>query len=95
LKGFWGRHPRRDPMEGFFIHWIASLASHKIIDMEPPKVTQTWRNGCKGDDLVTKRLDRFLIAKKMMENPWIMKSSVLVGVSQIICPYFSTSQKRV
>jgi hypothetical protein len=65
LKEVCGRHPRRDPMEGFFIHWIVS---HQLVDLEPPKVSQTWRNGHKGDDLVAKRLDMFLIADKMLEN---------------------------
>jgi hypothetical protein len=55
LKEFWGRHPRRDLLEGFFMHWIES---HQIVDLEPQKMSQTWRNGHKGDDFISKRLDR-------------------------------------
>jgi len=63
LKEVCGRHPRRDLIEGFFIHWIAS---HQLVDLEPPKLFQMWRNGHKGEDLVAKRLDMFMIADKML-----------------------------
>jgi hypothetical protein len=49
------------------------------MDMEPPKISQTWRNGRKGDDQVEKRLYRFLLAENMLDNPWTIKSSVTVG----------------
>jgi hypothetical protein len=42
-------------------------------------MSQTWRNGCKGDEPVAKRLDKFLIEDKKLGNIWIIKSSVLVG----------------
>jgi hypothetical protein len=76
LREVWGRHYKRGPLEGFFAHWIEN---HHLVDLEPPKMSQTWRNRRKGDDLVSKRLDRFLLAECFLENTYICKSSVMVG----------------
>jgi hypothetical protein len=63
-------------LEVFFTHWIEE---NHLIDLEPPKLSQTWRNGRKGEYLVAKRLDRFLISEDLLENPWTFKSWVVVG----------------
>ena len=79
-------------MESFFAHWIEN---HHLVDLEPPKLSQTWRNGRKGDDLVTKRLDRFFIVEKNMENPLIIKTSILVGGVSDHMPILIRISKRV
>jgi hypothetical protein len=50
-----------------------------LIDPEPLKLSQTWKNGRKGDNMVAKRLNRFIILEDLIENPWIIKSCVAVG----------------
>jgi hypothetical protein len=59
-------HPRKDAHEGFFAHWIEE---NHLIDLKPPKLSQTWRNVRKGEKMVSKRLDRFLISKDMLDIP--------------------------
>jgi hypothetical protein len=69
-------HPQRGPLKDFFSHWIEG---NRLVDLEPLKLSQTWWNGRKGDFLVAKRLDRFLISEYLLENPWIFKSKLVVG----------------
>jgi hypothetical protein len=37
-----GGRPRQDQHEGLFLNWIEK---HKLVDIEPTKISQTWRNG--------------------------------------------------
>jgi hypothetical protein len=74
LKEVWGEHPRYDPQEILFSHWIES---NHLIDLLPQKLSQTWCNGRKGSSLVAKLLDHFL--NEDMIGPWVLKSKVLVG----------------
>lgn len=73
----WGAHPIRDPLEGFFSHLIEESY---LVDMKPPKLIPTWRNGRKSEENVAKHLDRFLIPKYLMDGPWLIKSWLAMGV---------------
>jgi exonuclease III len=42
LKEFWGKHPRRYMLEVLFSYCISF---YQRVDLEPPKLSQTWRNG--------------------------------------------------
>jgi hypothetical protein len=85
IREVWGAHPRRNPLEGFFAHLIEEA---HLVDFEPPNLTPTWRNGRKGEDGVTKFLDRYLIFESLLNYPWLIKSRVASGVSLIIYRYY-------
>jgi hypothetical protein len=50
-----------------------------LIELEPQKLTQTLRSGRKGNELVAKRLEIFLISKGMIDYQWKFKSLVVLG----------------
>jgi len=50
-----------------------------LVDIELAKLVQTWWNGRKGKDVVSKRLDHFLIYENMFENLLIFKLRVVFG----------------
>jgi exonuclease III len=92
LKEVWGKHPKRDLLEGFFSHWISA---HNLVDLESPKISQTWTNGRKGGDLVAKRMDSFLVAENMSTNLWIIKSSMTIGGNSDHMPILLNISKGV
>jgi hypothetical protein len=49
------------------------------VDLEPPNISQPWRNNRKCDHLVDKSLYRLLVEEDMLANPWIIKLLVTVG----------------
>jgi hypothetical protein len=59
LNEVWGVFPRQDSLEYLFSHW---MEAHHIFYLAPPKLSQTWCNGRKGDGLIAKRIDRFLVS---------------------------------
>jgi hypothetical protein len=71
-----GFHLQRDPLDDFFSPF---LKDWHLVDLEPPKLIHTWRNGRKGADSFNKRMDQFLISEELIEGPWIIKSWVASG----------------
>jgi hypothetical protein len=76
LKKIWGQNPRQDPLEDLFSNW---MEKHKLIDLEPKKLSHTWSNGRKGTGLVEKRLDCFMIYEGLIEKNWSISSRVDIG----------------
>jgi hypothetical protein len=58
LREVWGPRPKEDRQRGFFLSFLESV---NLTDVEPVKLTLTWRNFRTGRDEVVKRLDRFLV----------------------------------
>jgi hypothetical protein len=52
---------RCDPLTNFFSHFFEV---QKLIDVEPVKIVPTWKNARRGREGISKRIDKFLIAKK-------------------------------
>jgi hypothetical protein len=80
-----GMHPRRDPLEGFFVNLLEAL---HLVDLKTWKIIPTWRNGNKGDEWISKHLDRFLIHESLVEGPWSLKSWVGIGGHSYHFPIF-------
>jgi hypothetical protein len=59
IQEVWGAHPRRDAQEFFLVQWIEK---NQLVDLEPVKLSQTWRNGRGGVNLVAKQIDIFLLS---------------------------------
>lgn len=54
----WGPRESSDPLSNFF---KAHLIQRDLIDLDPIKLEPTRRNRRVGDDIIAKRLDRFLV----------------------------------
>jgi hypothetical protein len=54
LREVWGSNPREDRHKGFFLSF---LEAESLVDLEPVKLSPTWRNFRMGIDVVAKRLD--------------------------------------
>jgi hypothetical protein len=61
---------------GFFVQW---LESKTLIDVEPLKLLPTWRNKRVGEDIIAKRLDRFLIVDQLVASQLQFKQWVGCG----------------
>lgn len=64
-----GECVRPDILFNFFSHL---LTSSKLIDIHPIKLKLTWRKKGLGEDMVAKRINRFLLALA-----WVSKQSLL------------------
>jgi hypothetical protein len=60
----WGEAAREDPQAEFFAHLFEEL---NLVDVEPVKLLPTWRDSRRGRAGISKRLDRFLVARKVLE----------------------------
>jgi hypothetical protein len=63
------------------------MEKHKLDDIEPLKMTPTWRNGRSGEDVVAKRLDRFLVSEDLLETRVHVRASVTEGGLSGSSPY--------
>ena len=61
----WGKKACSDPLGPYFTHLFSSL---QLVDIAPGSAGPTWRNGCSGDDGISKRLDRFLLSSNLLEH---------------------------
>jgi hypothetical protein len=66
IQEVWGDYPRRDAQEGFVVQWIVK---NQLVDLDPTKLSQTWRNGRGGVNLVAKWIDIFLLLEALLEKP--------------------------
>jgi hypothetical protein len=63
----WGESSREDQQGGFFQSFLEKL---HLVDLEPTKITPTWRNLRTGNEAVAKRLDIFLVSKPFWK--WVL-----------------------
>jgi hypothetical protein len=61
----YGENVEQDPLANYFSQLFEDLG---LCDMEPIQLVPTWRNLRSGKEGVSKRLDRFLIAKRILEE---------------------------
>jgi hypothetical protein len=59
----WGPRVIPDPLMHFFIH---GLEQSELLDIEPAKLSPTWRNWQAEEDTIAKCLDRFLILERLV-----------------------------
>lgn len=59
----WGTLVHMDPMSEFFNIFLISKG---LMDVEPVIISPIWSNGRRGDDGVSKRLDRFLFSNSLV-----------------------------
>jgi hypothetical protein len=76
LQEVWCAHPHRNPLEYFCAHLLES--SH-LVDLEPFKLSPTWKNGRKSVEGISKHIDKFPISEALVEGPWTLKSWVGSG----------------
>ena len=69
-------HPRADKQSGFFLFL---LENSRLVDIEPVKLSPTWRNFKTGDEEVGKRLDRFLVYEALLNLGSNFRIGVEVG----------------
>jgi endonuclease/exonuclease/phosphatase family metal-dependent hydrolase len=62
----WGLRARVDPLMDFFHHILSEVG---LSDLSPLKLSPSWRNKRTGEDCIAKRLDRFLISDKILNQP--------------------------
>ena len=75
-KENWVSLARHDGL-GFF--FVALFESKELIDLQPLKLTPTWRNNRSGEQAISKRLDRFLLSENLLSGSLIVKTWVEVG----------------
>ena len=61
----WGSKAQVDPLGPFF---SKLFSDHHLVDVAPPFVGPTWRNGRMGEDGISKRLDRFLLSDQLISS---------------------------
>ena len=49
-------------------HFLALFESVGLVDVAPPSIGPTWRNGRAGEEGICKRLDRFLISNELLPS---------------------------
>ena len=67
---------RRDALRSFFSYFFEQKGQ---IDIAPLKLEPTWRNKRGGDKAISKRLDRFMVAKNLVNEQLILQSMVEIG----------------
>jgi hypothetical protein len=72
----WGDSAQSDPLSSFFQQIFYKNA---LIDLKPPEILPTWRNGRQGSAHISKRLDRFLVAESLLlpsysSRAWVQTS---------------------
>jgi hypothetical protein len=63
-------------LESYLSNW---LEKHNLIELASKKISHPWCNGRKGDGMVEKNLDWFLISNSLIENRWGFYSRGEVG----------------
>ena len=70
-KENWGKLAHRDNLSPFF---TALFESKELVDVQPLKLTPTWRNNRSGDQAISKRLDRFLLSENLLFGSLIIRT---------------------
>ena len=53
--------------------------SKELVDVQPLKLTPTWRNNRSRDHAISKRLDRFLVKENLLNENLTLKPAVEIG----------------
>ena len=74
----WGKRAVIDPLSSHFKLLFDSVG---LTDIAPPYSGPTWRNGRVGDDGISKRIDRFLVASSLipsllLHRVWTLHSDI-------------------
>jgi len=72
----WGPKATPDSLANFFIQ---TFAQKDFLDIEPIKVSPTWRNRRSCEDRIAKRLDRFLVADSLVQRVELVRQWVGCG----------------
>jgi hypothetical protein len=77
-KEIWGTSPRLDPLADYFKNL---LQTSSLVDIQPPKMSPTWRNGRVGEEGIEKRLDHFLLSNLLLNHShrvrtWVINSTI-------------------
>ena len=75
-KENWGSLARQYGLSYFFSRLFESK---ELVDIQPLKLTPTWRNNRSGDQAISKSLDRFFLLENLLSKSLIIKSWVEVG----------------
>ena len=62
-KENWGILSRKDGMSSYFANLFESK---ELVDIQPLKLTPTWRNNKSGDHTISKRLYKFLLSENFL-----------------------------
>jgi hypothetical protein len=54
-------------------YFLRKLEDSRLVDIEPAKLTPTWRNKRIGEERITKRLDRFLFFEPWLDDHVIIR----------------------
>jgi hypothetical protein len=73
LREVWGVHPMEEKKSDFF---LCFLEKERLVDIEPVKLSPTWRNFRTGDEEVAKILDLFLVSKSLLNMDSNFRSGV-------------------
>jgi hypothetical protein len=78
MREVWGASAIIDPLSDFFTSLIHSSG---LVDVQPTKLTPTWRNGRAGSAGIEKRLDRFLLDDSLLSSSskirsWVINSTI-------------------
>jgi len=81
----WGPKATSDSLSYYFIQ---SFAQKDQLDIEPTKLSPTWRNRRAGENRIAKRLDRFLVADRLVQKVVMVRQWVACGGVSYHCPIF-------
>ena len=76
LTEVWGSNAQADSLARFFVH---KLMMQGLLDIEPVKLKPTWRNKRCGNARVAKRIDRFLVAERLVDSLFLVRQWVGSG----------------
>ena len=66
----WGPHAKPDLLSDYFTRLLVDKG---WLDVEPVILKPTWKNNRWGEGRVAKRLDRFLISERIMDNRHLVR----------------------
>ena len=72
----WGNSSHGDGLSSFFANLFETK---ELVNIQPLKLTLTWRNNRSRDQAISKRLDRFLLSKNLLSGSLIIRTWVEVG----------------
>ena len=64
-KENWVATARQDSLSAFF---VVMFDSKELVDLQPMKLTPTWRNNRYGEQVISKRLDKFFISETYFQG---------------------------
>jgi hypothetical protein len=73
-----GTSPQLDPLLDYFKNLLQATS---LVDIQPPKLSPTWRNGRAGAEGIEERLDHFLLMDLLINHShrfrsWVINSTI-------------------